>query len=322
MLSVGAIEKLYSPDHYSIFQPILQIISVQVVKSGYILKISDERLYTKIFYPNHSPIPILNSIIFLEEYELIPYKFLLILCKYKTIQPSIKLGEPEKYKFSHKSKAPFIFTPIKSLNYGRQNFILKVRIIEKTPVEVNTAKNQKFFKALLCDENNDNIEAFFYNDLVDLFYAILLENKLYLFSGGIIKKSLQKPRYSKHSVHLIVNEHSKIIEIFDDNSIKYEKYNFISIKAIYKFNTSKRLDTCGIVTSFTNNGLLSLEIIDLSNCSIQLFCSNFNLNCSQFSVIVCKNVQYEPLSNILISDSSSVILINPPDLPELKPLQE
>ena len=307
MVTNGAIEKLHIEGYSEDFTPILQILQITTIKTGYLLKLSDGDNYTKVLFIGHDPIPVPHSLILLQTYEVLSKPFLIILAKYQTISTIPKIGSPLKCKLLPSQKKNPIFTSINSLSYKSKSWVIKARVIEKFPIEAYTKiKGGIFFKTIILDEKNDTLSIIFQNDCVDIFYSAIVEKKVYLFSGG----KINKPKGYKGKIQLIFDKTCKISEIFDDCSIKMDKLNYIDIKSIFKLNTPRRVDTYGMIKNISYNGVTLIEIQDLSNSTIQLFCSDFSKLVPKNSTIICNNVQFENNSGILISDSSSSIKIN------------
>jgi replication factor A1 len=263
-------------------------------------------------------LPVLHSLVILEKFEVLENPFIIIMSKYSLLQNSSVIGNPVKYVRSSPAKPVNIFTPIVALNTKLKSWVVKARVLEKSSIEADNYSGLSF-RILLMDENNDAIQCVFFRESVEIFYTKIIEKRVYLFSDGKIKKSLNEHSSLKSTI--VMDERSKVIEVHDDNKIKYDKFNFVDIKTISKLTHSTRVDTFGSIKWITNSTVTSVEIQDQSKFSIQLFCSELKGFVPRFSTILCKNVKYEPNSGILISDSSSKIVINP-DLPELKALKD
>ena len=181
------------------------------------------------------------------------------------------------------------------MSYKSKSWVIKARVIEKFPIEAYTKiKGGIFFKTIILDEKNDTLSIIFQNDCVDIFYSAIVEKKVYLFSGG----KINKPKGYKGKIQLIFDKTCKISEIFDDCSIKMDKLNYIDIKSIFKLNTPRRVDTYGMIKNISYNRVTLIEIQDLSNSTIQLFCSDFSKLVPKNSTIICNNVQFENNSGI------------------------
>lgn len=314
MLTCGAIRKIYKE---SGCQMTVQIKGIKVCKSGYLFEISDGNNYCQVYYPSHCPVPRLNSLILIEDFEAVPEVQLIVLSKFKVIMMHSPIGNPQKYE-DFLTPSPSPFTPIRSLQTSAF-FALKVRLVQKSQININEAKHKITFKSIFIDQNNDTIHALFTNEYVDKFFNFLNEKKVFVISGGLVRKNLISQ--TAYKINLVIDETSQITEIFDDNSVKQDYYNLVSIKSLAKLNFPTRVDIYGQVISIYKSEFGSVEIQDLSQCSIQLFCGNTEKNLTENSIIICKNVQYEPISNILISDSFSKIQINPTEFPEGKVLK-
>lgn len=317
MLTKGAVNVINTQSPSIPFYPVLQIISIKTKKSGYILRLSDSLNSIKCYFPGHQMVPVLFSAILLEEYEIITP--LLILIKYTQVQVyTILLGKPEKVQVSSSFKCSG-FTLIRSLSVNLATWLLKLRLVYKSAVK-DCKKSANYFYCIFIDENNDDILVYFNQETFDTYFSSLTLRKMYLISRGRIRKNDRGEHKGKFLIY--IDKSSKVVEIHDDHSIKHEKFTFKDIKSIYKLNLPSRIDTFGIIKSITNSGISSIEIQDKSNSTIQLFCSQPLKPIPRFSVIVCKNVQYEPNSCVLISDSTSSLLINPKGFSEVDSLKE
>ena len=322
MLTTKAIEIIYSQGQGVCTKILVQIVSVRVLKIGYDLEISDGSYYCKILYLSHTPIPLPNLIISIEDFEVLTSPLLIIISSFTIVQSSPLIGKPEKFITSAIYQPPSTFNLIKLLTHNSTGWIIKVRLIKKEVINYNECRKSSSFKVLFLDEGDGTLQGYFTNQFVDKFYHALMESKLYLVAGGTIRKSVKSFKGHNSGVYLIVDESTKITEIYDDKTVKLDLYNLISIKSLCKVNYSTRVDTYGLVVSSQNSGFITVEIQDLSKSTIQLFCGNFESVIPRYSVIVCKNVQYESISGILISDSDSKILVNPTEFPEVLTLQE
>lgn len=315
MLTKGAIG-LLSSQKSSQFYPVLQIVVVKIRKSGYFLRLSDSIQSIKCFYPSHRPVPVLFAAVLVEDYEIVSSLFILI--KYSTVQSYSSIeGSPEKLKLPSKFSTQ-VFTPIRHISSIASNWLLKLRLISKSSIESNKL-NKNFFSGLFLDENNEEVQINFPSDTIDQFFTSLEIKKMYLVSSDKIRKNGGDPK-GKYTIN--IDKNSKFIEIFDDHSIKSDKCQLMDIKNIHKLSFPKRVNTCGVVKSITNSKVSSIEIQDRSTSTIHLFCSNLSKPIPKFSVLLCKNIQYEPNSGVLISDSESTLLINPKGYTEVDALQE
>lgn len=316
MLTKGAIG-LLSSQRSSQFYPVLQIVKVKTRKSGYFLRLSDSLQSIKCLYPCHKPVPVLLTAILIEDYEIVSPLF--ILLKYSIVQSHSSIeGSPEKIKLPCKVSTQ-VFTPIRKLTSNTQNSLLKLRLISKSSIESSKNSFNNYFTALFLDENNDEILLNFPNDTIDQYYATLELKKMYLVSPAKVRKNGGDLK-GKYIIN--IDKNSKLVEIFDDHSIKADKCQFLDIKSILKLNLPKRVNTCGVVKSVNNSKVSAIEIQDRSNSIIHLFCSDLSKAIPKYSVIVCKNIQYEPNSGVLISDSASTLLINPKGYSEVEALLE
>ena len=71
-------------------------------------------------------------------------------------------------------------------------FTIKVTVIKKADIREYKSKKGdpgKVFSIDVMDKNNSEIQVTFFNELVDKFFHILQEQKIYTISGGRIQNS-------------------------------------------------------------------------------------------------------------------------------------
>ena len=79
--------------------------------------------------------------------------------------------------------------PIKVLNQFTNDWRIKARVIKRSDVRTwnNARGTGKLLNVDLVDRYGTQIQATFFNQAVDKFEGILVENKIYLLSGGTVK---------------------------------------------------------------------------------------------------------------------------------------
>ena len=133
----------------------------------------------------------------------------------------------------------------------------------------------------MVDSHGTQIEATFFKDAADKYDQIIKQNKVYLFSDGIVKLANKKFTQVKNDFCIIFAKHSKIDETQDNMSIATESFEFTDIKSIQHLPQWRSIDICGIVAevgpcenkNLKNGGQKkqrNVVLIDDSGCGINL----------------------------------------------------
>ena len=76
------------------------------------------------------------------------------------------------------------------------------------------------------------IEGTFFNDAADLFEPKIQENKVYLFSSGVVKMANKRFTSIKNDFCIVFEKNAQISEVNDDGSIAKQAFDFTNIKGI------------------------------------------------------------------------------------------
>lgn len=145
------------------------------------------------------------------------------------------------------------YTPIKALNTMNPDWKIKVRVIKKRDKKYwkNDRGEGVLMNIDLMDAYGDQIQATFFKSAVDYFESRIEENKVYLFSNGIIKMANTKFSSIKNEYSLTFNKDAEIIEVNDDGTIKSQSYSFTSLKALNQKTSNNKdqitIDFIGII---------------------------------------------------------------------------
>lgn len=121
--------------------------------------------------------------------------------------------------------------PIKALNNYIRDWVVKARVASKIFKET-TRNGGALLKIELVDQYGTSIEGTFFKKSAEKFAPLITENKVYLFSDGNIKLANKKYTSVMNDFAITFEEHARISEAKDDNSITHVAFNFSSIERI------------------------------------------------------------------------------------------
>jgi replication factor A1 len=126
------------------------------------------------------------------------------------------------------------YTPIKSLNTFLFDWRIKARITKKHPKKEwrNAKGSGTLLNIDLMDSLGGQIQATFFKEQADKYNEILQENKVYLFSNGIVKMANQKYSSIKNDYCITLDKNADIQECGDDEAIQQVGYSFQTIDEI------------------------------------------------------------------------------------------
>ena len=107
--------------------------------------------------------------------------------------------------------------PIEVLENNQNQFVIKVRLINKQNQREYTVKQQqgRYFKCDLLDNEGNKIKATFFNESCEKYYKILDEGRVYLVKDGKVSKN------EKYGSGVIIDENrTEIYELEDKGDIK------------------------------------------------------------------------------------------------------
>lgn len=151
-----------------------------------------------------------------------------------------------------------VYTLIKNQTIHTMSWILKGRIIRKSPLKTYNDKNNKIGNMMaitIIDRNGDIIKAMFWNNSA-IEWNNKQENKfVYAFTGGGIT---QKGNFNKlnNQIEIHFSNNIKIKKLHDDSSILRDIYHFTSIQSILTLPLNQVIDVMTFVGNFLFNNFI------------------------------------------------------------------
>ncbi|KAF5295449.1 hypothetical protein FQA39_LY13110 [Lamprigera yunnana] len=175
--------------------------------------------------------------------------------------------------------------PISSLTPYQHKWVIQARVLNKSEIKTwsNSDGENKWFFIHLIDETGEIIAKIF-KDLVDKFYPLIENDKIYYIKNGTLKYISEHSKYNlKNDFEIHFTNETAVTECDEDNcNIPKCHYNFISIDRIAKVEDDMLIDVIGICHSAsevkTVRGKSTTELkkrdiylVDQSNASVSLF---------------------------------------------------
>jgi len=136
--------------------------------------------------------------------------------------------------------------PIKALNNYLRDWVVKARVASKVFKET-TRNGGALLKIELVDSYGTSIEGTFFKNSAEKFSSIIQEGKIYLFSDGNIKLANKKYTSVLNDFAITFEEHARIQEAMDDNTITHVAFNFSSIEKIQHIQKYKSVDIIAVI---------------------------------------------------------------------------
>ena len=229
--------------------------------------------------------------------------------------------------------------PIASLTPYQNRWTIRARITNKTPVRTwsNSRGEGRLFSLDLVDETGE-IRATGFNDVVDKYYDMLEQGKVYYFTKGSLKTANKKFTNLKNDYEMSLNSDTLIELCNEECQLPQLQFNFRKIQDIEQLNKDALVDIIGIVKSATDvtqittkstNKQVSkrdITIVDQSLVSIRATlwsteAESFEEHASRSPVVAIKGAKVSDYGGRTISImSSSNFQINP-DIPEAHALR-
>jgi len=178
------------------------------------------------------------------------------------------------------------YTPIKALSTFNTDWTIKARVTKKCDIkEWNNARGSgKLFNANLMDIMGDEISATFFNQGVEKFFPMLVENHVYTFAKGSVKLANKKFCSLQNEYQLSFDKSAEIAEVQDDGTIDNMHFALVGLNQLSDLarRTGQTLvDICAVVsevgeisafTSKKGNALRKrvLTLVDDTNYSVEL----------------------------------------------------
>ena len=318
ILQDGAIRKLYEGPYDSGFHPLVQIIDLQPMEgSRYSITVSDGKFSCRcISSPELSSRIQSGDIKLLSVGNLNRYTksnikgaICIIVNEFGLLlTPAEREGDPKEIEAGaargsmraepqamarDMPAAPMRamsrgdnYTPIKALSTFNTDWTIKARVTKKCDIkEWNNARGAgKLFNVDLMDVMGDEISATFFNQGVDKFFPMLVENHVYTFAKGTVKLANKRFATLQNEYNLSFDKGAEISEVQDDGSIDNIRFALVGLNLLS--DLAKRggqtiVDVCAVVSEIgETSGFTSkkgeplrkrvLVLVDDTNHSVEL----------------------------------------------------
>ncbi|XP_076272924.1 replication protein A 70 isoform X2 [Rhynchophorus ferrugineus] len=249
-----------------------------------------------------------------------------------------KISGPSKGAESfdgNKSLVGHIVHPISSLNPYNNKWIIKARVMNKTPIKTwsNSKGEGKLFSMDLIDESGE-IRLTGFRDLVDKFYDKVEIDKVYYISKCMLKPANKQFSNLKNDYEMTMVNETVIEECQDDDmgAVPQINYNFVPVKQIMELDPKSIIDIIGVVKGVgdlqvfqarsTGREVKKKEVmlVDQSNASVTLTlwgAEAENFDGSNNPVVVLKGARISEFGGgkTLSTVSGTIMKLNP-DLKE------
>ena len=121
--------------------------------------------------------------------------------------------------------------PLKALNTFARDWKVQARVASKSEKRT-TNKGGSLLKIALVDMYGTQIEGTFFNEAADNFDPLIQENKVYLFSNGVVKMANKRFTSIKNDFCIVFEKNARIIEVADDGSIDAQAFEFCDLESI------------------------------------------------------------------------------------------
>jgi len=126
------------------------------------------------------------------------------------------------------------YTPVTSLNPYCGQWKIKVRVTGKDTIRhwKNDRGEGKVTSINLLDEFGGEIRATMFGDEVDRIYPQMMENKVYVVSGGQIKMARKQYTHIKNDYAITFSRDTQVEFCQDETGISSQVYNFVQINQL------------------------------------------------------------------------------------------
>ena len=368
ILQDGAIKKLYETPFDQAFHPLVQVIDLQPLEgSRYSMTISDGQYSCRcVSSPELSPriksgeIKVL-SVGNLNKYTKSTLKgsVCIVISEFgMLLTPTEVEGRPREIESGGSARmgetmgsvmqrdvAPRgvsrdNYTPIKALSTFNTDWTIKARVTKKGDVKEwnNQRGSGKLFNLNLMDSMGDEISATFFNQGVDKYYPMLIENHVYVFCKGTVKLANRKFCTLQNEYQLSFDKGAEITEVQDDGSIDNIRFSLVGLNQLSdlaKRSGQTMVDICAVVTdigevvSFTSKKgeplrKRVLTLVDDTNHSVEMTLWNDEVDnpalvgAEQPVVLLAKGLKITEYNNLSLATdrNSSQVIYNPVGMKE------
>jgi len=272
--------------------------------------------------------------------------------------PTTTANRPSPYASNHQSNAPT--TPVQQKTYGggaaaspggknifpivsltpyQNRWTIRARITSKSNIRTwsNSRGEGKLFSVDLVDESGE-IRATGFNDIVDKYYDMLEQGKVYYFTKGSLKTANKKFTSLKNDYEMSLNSDTIIEPCMEECDLPTVQYEFRPIKDIEQVNKDSVIDIIGVVklagdvtqitTKATNKQVSKRDItlVDQSKATIRATlwgqdAEKFDEYANRFPVLAIKGAKVSDFGGRSLSIPSSSNFIVNPDIPEAHTLR-
>lgn len=229
--------------------------------------------------------------------------------------------------------------PIASLTPYQNRWTVRARVTSKSNIRTwsNSRGEGKLFSVDLVDESGE-IRATGFNDVVDKYFDMIEQGKVYFITKGSLKTANKKFTNLKNDYEMSLNNDTLIEPCVEECDLPQLQFNFIKIKDIEQVNKDGIVDICGVVkscadvteitTKATNKQVSKrdLTIVDQSQAAIRATiwgnqAIEFQEYADRFPVVAIKGARVSDFGGRTLSIlMSSYFQINP-DIPEAHTLR-
>ncbi|CAF2142226.1 hypothetical protein HID58_006759 [Brassica napus] len=246
-----------------------------------------------------------------------------------------------------RNEAPPTVVPISALNPYQNRWTIKVRVTSKGELRrFNSTRGGegKVFSFDLVDAAGGEIRVTCFNDVVDMFFDMIVVGNVYLITKGSLKPARKEYNHLPNDYEIHLDNASTIQQCYeDDAAIPRNQFHFKDISAIESMESNSITDVIGIVSSISPTGSImrkngteaqkkALQLKDMSGRSVEVtmwgnFCNaegqRLQSLCDSgvFPVLAVKAGRISEFNGKQVSTIGSSQLVVEPDLPEARELR-
>ncbi|CAN7043395.1 unnamed protein product [Brassica rapa subsp. trilocularis] len=246
-----------------------------------------------------------------------------------------------------RNEAPPTVVPISALNPYQNRWTIKVRVTSKGELRrFNSTRGGegKVFSFDLVDAAGGEIRVTCFNDVVDMFFDMIVVGNVYLITKGNLKPARKEYNHLPNDYEIHLDNASTIQQCYeDDATIPRNQFHFKDISAIESMESNSITDVIGIVSSISPTGSImrkngteaqkrALQLKDMSGRSVEVtmwgnFCNaegqRLQSLCDSgvFPVLAVKAGRISEFNGKQVSTIGSSQLVVEPDLPEARELR-